>query len=514
MNALRRLSLGFKSKSKDLNDDTKSDADQSDSIIENGDEIVTVSDNVEDNGKSSDVTGKIDENMRPSIEREENVVPFIDGGSSDSDNQTSLDIKISPQLSISSAVSPSNLDVDNANNCTSISISNAGAFMGPKIIATGDKVLTPTTSINSSPFRSYVPAKKDSTLGYSLSTPNTSHPYQSKTITTTTTAADSPRRYSSPFAYASPYSSYAARRTSLRSPSLWSSERVSTTILPSLSSVVTLSTQSPDYRRLAYVTPTFGGNDNNLITQHPSLYPAIENNSKSEKHLRSTITVETRNGNLNDNLLSQSSAISSVSSHYLPDYSTNDCLAAKSSPNIVSHEVLLHNDHLTTATIEKSNHSNIDYNDEVIDSGRILNSYLSSRIPARNAKRTPVYKQSSNSPRYDSIPEGESPPSDSSLYHGSFSLNDTQVEHVDPFNCVGDSAIATRNSVVVSSNLYGGSDLPEQKRMSMIDGRLKVLPDQVSAAKKQLIQHGDGGSEQDKMAAVMHSVINFEGECK
>ena len=235
----------------------------------------------------------------------------------------------------------------------------------------------------------------------------------------------SSRKYSSPFVYASPYSAYAARRASLRSPSLWCSDKASLNHLSSTG-------HSPS-SRLSYVTPTFGGESSSARKAHQfSLAESSKQNpnsieaSNSENHHSMTTALHSKY--LMD-LSATKHAFKLTNQNTTPiEGPSNPKISKTSSCNISPS---------TNGTTDISRDGS-----QIFPDGRELGEKTSTDLPC------PAAEVDSNVPR---------------------SLSS------------------------------------EQKRMSTIDSRLKVLPGQLSEAKSRTAQQQEVGS-------VLKEVIRFEGK--
>lgn len=455
MNTLQRLSLGLKSTTQDLNDVAgasmngcesyaKSDTDESREL--------TDTEKIEDGGNRSTQSNTQSETLQSSSANDDSV-PFIDGGFPDSDNQDSRDVLQKHEVSVllhqpdepSLAMSSANIAIlslsDMKSNATDIIYTAVSSSIS---VCTGTTETISRTSNN---------------VNFPLSSTSVSVATEHKAPAISSSEPN--KKYSSPFVYASPYSSYSARRTSLRSPSLWANERVST--LPYLASTVTKSTQSRDYRRTSYVTPTFGGNDENIIPTTSALLSSTQMQPKTDQK-KTAIETNSKNNTTNSTSILANGAEESLMDNFM---------SLSASENT----------------------------ERIFDPVHVLNSYVASDSH-QFSRKVSGYRRHSSS--YDYCNESKG----SSSYSGRAALTTTS-----PSQCSPAPASSASPSTSHSCNSSSGSRLAEQKRMSVIDSRLKELPEQLSVARVQLA--GDGGDpavHKQNEAAVMQRVLKFGGE--
>lgn len=64
-----------------------------------------------------------------------------------------------------------------------------------------------------------------------------------------------------------------------------------------------------------------------------------------------------------------------------------------------------------------------------------------------------------------------------------------------------------------SGNIDGSSSL-DQKRMSIIDGRLKVMPDQLSTARDMISRQSGDGQASEETVHVLQKTVTLDGESR
>lgn len=416
---------------------------------------------------------------------------------------------------------------------SSITASNSKSYLSkPNSVLCSTSILAPSSSDKASQ-----PVMTNSALA--SSTPSTALSVQVSSSNVTR------RKYSSPFVYASPYSSYAARRTSLRSPSLWANERVTMDNLPSLT---TSYVNTPSYRRKSYVTPTFGGNDDNLIMgklsgQFEDYTRPIEMREDSDDmNIKQLVDNRRQDDNelpvraIPSEVLSlpQMPICPSFNSGILRPNNSGSEPCRTSSLGEVYFESSL--EPIKSVSTSSVNYAEAE-NNETLNATRVLNAYATSENKNGLCRRFLQPDYYSN-PLYDLQPEGQSTPILSGRRKHS---NDGGIEsrsfvivHEDPDRVTNQHVDWKTSAVIVnapgvsfpsslstsswlgssrfsSTNASNGLGSSEQKRMSIIDGRLKVLPEQLIVVQDRLAQQGDSFGPED-VAAVMENVIKFEGE--
>ncbi|KAF2364921.1 hypothetical protein FHG87_004331 [Trinorchestia longiramus] len=312
-------------------------------------------------------------------------------------------------------------------------------------------------------------------------------------------------KYKSPFTNTSIYSSCATRRTSLRSPSLWGNEKVTLNCL----------TSSPvDKRRKSYVTPTFGGNDENFklsnrLSLQQSPYLWHEQCSTKSSSLK---------------LLPEFCGNRIVEKQPLDCFSLS-LLADKNDVSNKFNKIKCMNDlkcdHLSLPSIinsSEASHNNFPSN-ENLDDGfsvregiksdpyAILRDYVAGGEKRRLSEATYFAKGISDADVSKILsPCTETPSKPASLL--SWGNNAKSMSSLS--KRYSDTKFDTNsipNTCSTSSNLGGSSS--DQKRMSIIDARLKVMPDQLATARDAISRHSGDGEASEESARVLQKTITL-----
>lgn len=475
-------------------------------------ECETASKDVTSMACESDMSAKIAADSAPSLANEMDCVPFIDGGVGTADAICQTDLVFLPSTPEAAAFSPPLSSVSNTcHDSTGAAVSHSSRVISANQAALASPA-DPTERLVSSSFD----FKRNS-----LSIPFN---HSSSDEVKKSFGKNEGGRYSSPFSYAAPYSSYAARRTSLRSPSLWLNEKLCS--LPSTEDSQQVGS-SPSVARKFYVTPTFGGNDQNLRgweSYKRGMNSRTQNMSGVNEN-RSSFSKESKSPNLSVDGSNQSDSLRSSGFICTDKASFDDSLLKSVLPERLKGDLCSDTNSLNgTEPAGKLADSLQNLNDFKLDPLVVLKRYVSrdstmTKSSSQTVQSNPVYGINSSmrhSCNYRRVSLWDSyPPATSSLSHvtssTSYSPSSKLVISTTCHNSTSSSqSIPSSSGMAVHSSSVTGDDVTnsncgEQKRMSVIDGRLKLLPDQLSSCR-------DAVAKQPAQAKhILHSTIALQG---